>query len=91
MAATDKPELHILYCGGWGYFSKVSQLQTSIESKVGKEKINFTNTRAAGVTGEFEVTFTKDGNKELIYSKKATGKFPSDDADIADIIKKINA
>ncbi|WP_411025084.1 Rdx family protein, partial [Salmonella sp. s54836] len=60
-------------------------------SKVVTDKINFTNTRAAGVTGEFEVTFTKAGNKDLIYSKKATGKFPNTDADIEEIIKKINA
>ena len=80
--ATDpKVTLHIQYCGGWGYRPRVTALQDALKD----ETICYKLMKDDGMTGNFEVHAFKgqsdcpDGDKAMIYSKKASGKFPHDD------------
>ena len=73
--------LHIQYCGGWGYRPRVTALEGALKDATICYKLQ----KDPGTTGNFEVNAFK-GNSEcpagegaMIYSKKASGKFPHDD------------
>ena len=84
---SDAPSvyLRVQYCGGWGYRPRVMALKALVDKKDYAGKITYYLYKDPGTTGNLEVTAfeTADmaGDGMQIYSKKASGKFPHDDAD----------
>ena len=76
----------IQYCGGWGYRPHctkfIDQVSAALQDK--DYHIQYQLVADVGITGNFEISMyqTADlsGEGKLIYSKKASGKFPHADA-----------
>ena len=69
--------LDLEYCGAWNYLPRAASLAEKIKNQLSLE----TNI-IRGSGGVFEITL----NGQLLYSKKATGEFPSD-AQAIELIK----
>lgn len=61
-------EVHIEYCGGWGYYPRYLELADQIKSEVPEAVVN----GKVGKSGAFEITM----NGQLLFSKAKTGGFP---------------
>jgi len=71
----------IEYCSVWNYLPKASSLESYLKNNLKDIKVELISSGG----GVFEVKL----DKELIFSKKSTGRFP-ENSEIVDIIKKIN-
>ena len=65
----SKVEVHVEYCGAWGYGARFRELQRAILAKVPEARV----TSSIGRSSSFEVTV----NGQVIYSKLQKGSFPN--------------
>ena len=83
---TGPVQVHVQYCGGWGYGPKVTAMIERLETEgcdpLGK--FTFHIHKDAGKTGNYEVHtgFVDEGNKgTLVFSKQEKKVFPFADDD----------
>ena len=72
----------IEYCSVWNYLPKASSLESYLKNKIKNIQVELISSGG----GVFEVRF----NKELIFSKKLTGRFPENSEIVNLIAEKSN-
>ena len=72
-------KISIEYCSVWNYLPKASSLETHLKAKYTEADIKLISSGG----GVFEITL----DNELIFSKKALGRFP-DDGEIDNLINQ---
>ena len=71
-------DISIEYCVQWDYYPQASSLAAKI-----KQELGLTAEYIKSGNGKFEIV----ANGKLLYSKKATGKFPANN----DIVEKLRS
>lgn len=80
-------KVYVLYCGAWGYASKVKRLEIEIMDQFDADQINFSSEGTPGVTGYLEVSV----NGELVHSKKNGDGYVDNQAKLQKILNAIQA
>jgi selT/selW/selH-like putative selenoprotein len=83
---TEKIEIKVQYCGGWGYKPYFDRLAVALDDEFPGE-LTIIPIKDRGVTGNFEVFL----NGNLIHSKKRGAGLCENRREIDNIIQQINA
>ena len=80
--------IHIIYCGGWGYGPRFKTVKAVLESNIPGIAITFEAT--PDTTGYFEVINVK--TKKVYHSKKDGGGYlDNDKAKLAKVLEEVKA
>jgi len=88
----SKLQIHIIYCGGWGYSSRFKNLRKKLE-RTFPDQLEITGESTPGISGKFEVRIS---NGPFLHSKKrgmgfidTEEKFASLSAGICQAMEKV--